>query len=111
MSFNAADLILGAGDELEKAPVRTVTKRLLQAMALDLSLSHLECDDFGVKSENHYRALRECMSVAAKDKTIVEVAMEFDQALGNSEKLNALVKKYAPEYTVTFTTVWDEFQW
>ena len=111
MSFDAADILLGAKEELEKAPVRSLTKRLIIEMALDLPLNRLVCDDFGVQSAEHYRALRECMYAATQEKTIVEVAKEFDQALGNGEKLTALVKKYAPDYAVSFTTIWDGLTW
>lgn len=111
MSFDAADILLGAKEELEKAPVRPLTKQVLERIVLDLPLSHVVCDDFGVESAAHYRALRECIFVATEEKSIDEVAKEFDQALGNGKKLTALVKKYAPDYAIAFHTIWDDCTW
>lgn len=101
----------GVNKAPEQAPVRPLTRQALERIVLDLPLSNVVCDDFGVESAAHYRALRECICVAIEEKSIDEVAEELDQALGNGKKLTALVKKYAPDYAVTFHTIWDDLTW
>jgi predicted HAD superfamily phosphohydrolase len=87
-----------------------------------------QCDDFGVQSDDHYRALKAVlMQDSSEDfevgdlfevdeffaylsKIEIRKFQELEQALGYGERLNQLVKKYAPEYVgvVTFRTIWDE---
>jgi len=102
---------MGAKKKSKSATVRPLTKQIIERIVLDMPLSHVVCDDFGVESADHYRALQEYIFAATEEKSLDEVAKELDQALGNGKKLTALVKKYTPEHTVTFSTVWDELQW
>lgn len=96
--------------------IRPATKRLVGNLTLDLPMDPPLMTDFGIDSDDHYRALRavlfnedhaetpEAAAGAAKKR------MRFlDDAHGNGPRLNALVKLYAPEYAdrVTFQTSWD----
>ncbi|RIK36802.1 MAG: hypothetical protein DCC55_26195 [Chloroflexi bacterium] len=98
--------------QLAEAPqVRGTTRGLLVNLSLDLPLSWAQVDDFGVKSDMHYRALCTTMHLAVEQTGWVSFALELDQALGHGKRLTQLVQHYAPEYEVTFTTVWDELAW
>jgi hypothetical protein len=111
---------------LEELPIRPVTKQLVNRLLLDLPLPTPVIVDFGVDSEQHYRALKEVLSIederdplnpdeeeAAVDaKTIQRLCqriVELDEVLGNGTLLNALVRRYAPQYaeSVHFQTSWD----
>jgi hypothetical protein len=104
--------------------VRPVTMGLVERLLWDQPLTPAQTVDFGVDTENHYRALQLMVRDACSRLSDTEdeeaygfvildlrrVALQLDQALGNGEKLNALVKTYVPEYAsmVHFHTTWDE---
>jgi len=112
MSFDVPDTtFLEAREEIEKAPVRPVTKKILVKMLLDMPVWYDLHAEFGVEMAAHYRALLESIYGVTEKKSITEVAKEFDQALGSGKKLTAMVKKYIPECPTTFTTVYDELTW
>jgi hypothetical protein len=111
---------------LEELPIRPVTKQLVNRLLLDLPLPTPVIVDFGVDSEQHYRALKEVLSIEDErdplnpDEEEAEVdakmiqrlrqrIVELDEALGNGALLDAMVKKYAPQYAkiVHFQTSWD----
>ena len=111
---------------VDTLPVRPGTKQLVHRLLLDLPLPTPVIVDFGVDSEQHYRALKEVLSIEdehdplnpAEDeaegdtKTIQRLRqriVELDEALGNGTLLDALVKRYAPQYAedVHFQTSWD----
>lgn len=93
---------------------------MIKNLFFDLPLSPAQIDDFGVKSDDHYRALKALLLNDTRDnvqeQSIIELTAnkfkELDEAIGNGEKLNALVEKYAPAYTevVFFYTIWDEMR-
>ena len=115
---------------IEDLPIRPLTKRLVNNLIFDKPVGLPEILDFGIDSADHYRALKtivlygdeqedERLSQLAEDDDLpVSLALEgvyqriieLDQALGNGPALNALVRKYAPEYAkvVHFHTSWDE---
>ena len=87
--------------------VRSTTRGLIFHFMWDLPLTIPEADDFGVKSADHYRALRAVMDALIEKDGLVGCALELDQAMGNGAQLTQLVMTYAPECQVTFSTVWD----
>jgi hypothetical protein len=107
----------------QRLSIRPVTEQLVEHLLLDLPLTPAEVIDFGVDTENHYRALQILVRDACGDGTELEdeeicgsyllqlrqVIGELDSALGNSARLNALVQTYVPEYArlVQFRTTWD----
>lgn len=97
-------------DELLKdAPqVRQTTRGLLFNFMWDLPLSMAQADDFGIISAEHYRALRSVMEALIEKKDLVTCAVELDQAMGHGAQLTQMVRTYAPEYEVTFSTIWDQ---
>jgi hypothetical protein len=101
--------------------LRPTTKGLISNMLFDLPLSMAQCDDFGVKTADHYRALKAVLFYspldddpdATKEQVMNEFgqkAKQLDEALGYGEKLNQLIKQHAPQYAdvVSFYTIWDE---
>jgi hypothetical protein len=104
--------------------IRPVTRHLVENLILDLPLEVPQLVDFGVDSANHYRALKEILFIEAEadeaesDSTVVREELRkrilaLDEALGSDPKLNALVRRYAPQYAdrVHFhplPTSWDE---
>ena len=105
MSFDVPDTtFLDAKKEIEKAPVRPVTKKILVKMLLKMPIWHDISAEFGFEMAGHYLALLDSMYLVEETKSIIEVAKEFDQELGNGKKHLALVKKYAPDYVMEFQT-------
>ena len=104
-------VILDAVDSIYgDAKLRPVTRKLLNNLSLDLPLSPAQITDFGVETDQHYRALRGVLFSEERSVDLSEIAEQFEEALGNGPKLTALVEKYAPEYKgVVFKTDYDEF--
>lgn len=111
---------------IDTLPIRSVTKQLVNRIMLDLSLPSPVLVDFGVDSDNHYQALKlvllndyalpepetdedDAVSYEGTMQTLRQRVLELDAAYGNGAMLNALVKKYAPQYAkiVHFQTSWD----
>lgn len=64
-------------------------------------------DDYGVYTPDDYRAIKAVLELA-EGVTLRELAAELDRCLGNGAALDALVRKYAPQYKdVHFETMWD----
>ena len=87
--------------------VRPTTRGLMVNFIWDLPLTIPQADDFGITSAQHYRALRGVMAALIEKNGLVACALELDEAMGNGAQLTQLVKSHAPEYEVTFSTVWD----
>jgi hypothetical protein len=113
MSDLITEINEGIFQELELHPV---TRHLVERLLWDLPLTPAQCTDFGVVSENHYRALRAVLVDNAEQEDAEETyhelrrrIVELDNAYGNGPMLNALIKQYAPEYAklVKFSTSWD----
>ncbi len=114
-------------DIFAELEIRPLTKRLINNLMLDLPMEGPLIVDFGLDSANHYRALHAIifndadtpeLAELADDEAASELAAksefhqrvrELDAAYGNGPLLNALVRKYAPEYAdiVRFQTDWD----
>ena len=105
----------------EDLKLRPITRHLAIALLFDLSLTPPELVDFGVDTDNHYRALKAVLlgglasadarsAVHQTDQALCERVKELDHAYGHGPRLNALVRKYAPAYAqmVHFYTSWDE---
>ena len=116
------------GGLFEGLKIKPLTKRLVHMLTLDLPLPPPLIADFGVKSPEHYGALKDALFYDSEeceadseqlDDAVVEAQshkefrqriVELDAAYGNAAKLNAFLKKYAPEYVdhVHFApTGWD----
>lgn len=95
--------------------IRPLTKALVTRLLLDLPLSPATAVDFGVASDDHYRALKAVLKTDKESDDAIlqdmrDRVMALETAMGKGEKLNALVQKYAPHYVniVHFRTDWDE---
>ena len=105
---------------LEGLKIRPVTKHLVALFLEARPLTPACAVDFGVDTADHYYALRNmfCGRVAFDacqgDESAIEElrkrVVELDQSYGNGSRLNALVRKYSPEFAevVHFHTSWDE---
>lgn len=117
-----------SGEIFQGLEIKPLTSRLIHCLLLDLPLSPPLAMDFGVTSSNHYRALKDALSCdllegdanhehqnesadeAVSCKALQIRIVELDAAYGNAAKLNAFIKKNAPEYVhkVHFEpTAWD----
>jgi hypothetical protein len=107
-------------DLFEGLQLRPATKHLVEHLLADRPLMPASIVDFGVDSPEHYRALKAVLlSESDFSETELEAGraleglrkriLELEAALGNGSRLNALVKRYAPEYVgrVQFQTDWD----
>jgi len=101
--------------------VRPLTRRFVGRLLFDLPPSPAMVTDFGVESEDHYRALKDALFAAqveieadAEEGGAVlfglrQRMVELDRALGNGARLTAFVRQYAPHMAkqVRFHTFWD----
>ena len=100
--------------------LKPVTMRCVWNLLWDLPLGPAELTDFGVASDDHYRALQsvvrhggEEVGSGVKKEAVVRakvrrLVVELDQAYGNGPAITALVYKYAPAWQgLTFETPWD----
>lgn len=88
--------------------IRRLTVRLICNLSFDLPLTPAQINDFGVASDDHYRALRAVLN-AEESGGLRQVGEELDQAMCNGRALTKLVQKYAPEFkALRFETSWDE---
>ena len=95
--------------------IRPVTRDLVHNLYFDLPLTPAQQVDFGVETDDHYRALREVLigddeyreieKQGPQPPQVAEVlrelrgrVKELDQALASGPGLTALVEKYAPTY-------------
>jgi hypothetical protein len=85
---------------------RSLTNDFYNALLLDEPLRPAMVVDFGVDTLDHHRALQSAV------KTGEAPVNELDEALGSGEKLNALIKKYASQWSehITFKTDYDGFE-
>lgn len=100
--------------------IRPVTKHLVERLCEDRPLTPASIVDFGVDTGDHYAALynlfrgQVAVEAGQGNKSALDQlrkrAVELDQACGNGSLLNALVRKYSPEFVevVHFHTSWDE---
>lgn len=93
--------------------LKPLTKRLVNALMLDRQLTPALISDFGVESPDHYRALNDALfsdpaesDNRDQDQAVAEAKsrdafrrriVELDAAYGHAAKLNAFIKKNAPE--------------
>ena len=107
-------------DWLDGIMLRPTTENMVNNFLWDLPLSPSQCQDFGVESANHYRALRDAIFNDPDDVEslsdeecrlqMIDRVKELDQALGNGPKITTWVQKYAPEYELEFETPFDVFR-
>jgi len=88
--------------------IRPMTARLIENLLLDRPLTIAQCDDFGIETPDHFRALRAVLETDDM-ADLRKRGEELDKALGSGKTLTKLVHTYAPAYrSLTFQTVWDE---
>lgn len=116
------------GELFQGLQIKPLTKRLVYALIRNLEHVVPVIADFGVKTHGHHWALKDALlpgieereynderqdDAVAKAKSKKELRqrlVELDDAYGDSAKLNAYVRKYAPYYAerVHFEpTPWD----
>ena len=101
---------------IEKLPIHDVTKQLVMYYLLDLPLPETVKGEFGIETLVHYMALRvvlfgeDAFAPDEAQQQLTRRIVEVEAALGNGPMLNALVRKYAPQYAegVHFQTLWDK---
>ena len=109
-------------------PICPLTRQLVARLFFDLPMTASLVADFGIRSEDHYRALRTALWYTADDietgdddneehaaslSDLRQRIVALDAAYGNGPRLNAFVRQYAPAYAaqVRFETVWDGLVW
>ncbi len=107
----------------EGMSVHAVTMELVEHLTLNQPLTAEEVVAFAVDTQMHYRALQSIVEDACQGWEDIEdeegyglilhllrgVIVDLDRAIGNSDKLNALIYTYIPAYgsLVHFHTTWD----
>ena len=88
-------------DQLDR--VRPVTRRLVEAIMLDVWPNHTAIVDFGINSQAHYEALY----YPIREGEILPMAL--DAALGHGRELTKLTREAAsnPHKGIEFHTSWD----
>lgn len=87
--------------------VRETTRAVILRLLFDLPLTPAQTDDFGIKTPDHYRALKSAIDAATEEITLAEFSLKLDEAMGSGKAITALVGRYAPEYAVEYQTAWD----
>lgn len=90
--------------------IHPTTRKLMTHILLDLPLDAAVITDFGVVTDNHYRALKAVMDNTAETVESSDLAEMLDQVCGDGPGITALVEKYAPAYAkrgVVFKTAYD----
>lgn len=86
------------------------TRAVILRLLFDLPLTPEQTDEFGIKTPDHYRALKATIDAATEEMTLAEFAIKLDEVLGNGKAITALVGRYTPEYAVEYQTVWDRLR-
>lgn len=94
--------------ELTGVQVRPTVKAFLHRLLLERPLYGPDISQFGIASALHYEALQAALGAAIEQDSFAIFVQALDQASGNGKALTQLVKRYAPDYEVTFTTIWDK---
>ena len=108
---------------LSRLNIRPVTQGLVLNLLCNDPLSPAQIVDFSVSSQCHYLALRAALlrvflsskwirfgRVSETDLTPSQrrVVRDLDAAIGNGDKIQAFVAKYAKSHaTLSFQTAWD----
>ena len=82
---------------------RQLTKDFYDLLMMDLPLRMAMVVDFGIETNNHHSVLQ----LAVRAGATVE---ELDAALGNGQKISALVKKYTEIESIDFVTPYDKLR-
>lgn len=82
---------------------RELTKDLYDLLMLDMPLRMAMVVDFGIETNGHHA----CLQRAVRQGATID---ELDDALGNGDKLNALVKKYEIKTECVFKTPYDKLR-
>ncbi|MBX0330019.1 hypothetical protein K2Z83_20330 [Oscillochloris sp. ZM17-4] len=83
-------------------PIRPSTRRLLDALILDIWPPHAALVDFGIAGDDQYRALQ----IAVRQGETQATLRELDAMLGDGAKITAWVRRFVPD-APQFTTAWD----
>ena len=90
-------------------PIRKMTEDLVMGLLIDSGLTPAERTDFGITSDDHYRALRDAVDDCIETQGMGPVLTALDQALGDGAKITAFVQQYAPHWSgIRFTTPLDD---
>jgi hypothetical protein len=92
--------------DLDNLPLRPVTRRLIEDVALDIRPSSpAVLNDFGIESQQHYEALY----YPLREGEILP--MQLEAAICCGPKLTELVNAATsnPHKGISFSTPWDEF--
>jgi hypothetical protein len=102
---------------IDELAIHPITKQLLKYYLLDLPLPASVAVEFGIDSMTHYMAIKAVLFGEVKETYTPEQGkqalhrriVELDDVVGNGPRLNALVRKYAPQYAegIHFETAWD----
>lgn len=90
--------------------LRQTTREVILRLLFDLPLTPAQADDFGIKTPDHYRALKSAIDAATEEMTLAEFSIKLDEVLGSGKAITALVGRYAPEHAIEYQTVWDTFK-
>jgi hypothetical protein len=82
---------------------RKLTSDLYDLLMMDLPLRTAMVVDFGIETNGHHTCLQRMVRQGA-------TVDELDDAIGNGDKLNALVKKYDIKTECVFKTPYDELR-
>jgi hypothetical protein len=87
---------------------RPMVENLVMGLLIDSGLTPAQRTDFGITTDDHYRAMRDAVDDAVETRGLGPVLTALDNALGNGEKITAFVQRHAPHWSgIVFTTALD----
>lgn len=88
--------------------VRPIVEDLVMNLLLGAGLTPAQRADFGIATDDHYRAMRDAIDEVVETQGMWPLLRELDAALGDGAKLTAFVKRYAPHWGgIQYTTALD----
>ena len=87
---------------------RPMVENVVMGLLLDSGLTPAQRTDFGITSDDHYRALRDAAEEFIETRGMGPLLTALDRALGDGPKITAFVRQYAPHWSgIVFTPPLD----
>ena len=79
---------------------RPMVENVVMGLLLDSGLTPAQRTDFGITSDDHYRAIRDAAEEFIETRGMGPLLTALDRALGDGPKITAFVRQYAPHWRI-----------
>ena len=82
-----------------------MAENVVMGLLLDSGLTLAQRTNFGITSDDHYRALHDAAEEFIETRGMRPLLTALDRALGDGPKITAFVRQYAPHWSgIVFST-------